>query len=258
MEAEAAGEETQGMARVKVRDAQVALTEREGLVKADLTLKQLQAEAAGAEQKGLAAARVEEARAQAVEKMGEAEAKAIRERLVAEASGLAEKGQAMKALDAEGVRHEEFRFQLEKMAHVQLETLKARVEIAQAAATTMGRAMEQARINIVGGDGRFFDKFVKAVSMGHAVDGFVDSSDVAKNALDGYVEGDGNLLRDLKDVMARPALSAGGARDLALTAVLGKLAAGSDDATRAKLEALIERAREFGLDAALEAGQRDD
>ena len=57
--------------------------------------------------------------------------------------------------------------------------------------------------DIVGGDGAFFDRFVKAVSFGKSLDGAVGA---AKPAVAGkeYLEGDRSLPDDLKDVLANP------------------------------------------------------
>ena len=46
-----------------------------------------------------------------------------------------------------------------------------------ASAEILAKAFANAKFNIVGGDGEFFQRFVKAVSVGSAIDGVMDSSE---------------------------------------------------------------------------------
>lgn len=245
MAAEAAGLEKKGLADVVVREARAAAIRKEGDANADVIKGTKLAEAAGDEEQGLAAARVQEAEAIAIEKRGIAEASAIEKRLAAEASGLAEKANAMKALDAVGREHEEFRIRLEKDKEVELRGIAARVDIARAQATVMANAMESAKINIVGGDGQFFDQFIKAVSLGQSTDAFVDNSQVTQKALGGYLTGEKDLGADLKDVLAG-ALTPENMKNISLSALLARLAAGAG--ADGRLKALAAKAKELGLD----------
>ena len=113
-------------------------------------------------------------------------------------------------------------------------------------AAIMKEAFEAANINIVGGDGAFFDKFVNAVSLGKSVDGFVDNSDSLKKVFGEYLDGEGNLPRELMEAVGK--LSTKDFQNLSVSGVLGRLAAGADDDTKAKLQALAERAKELGID----------
>lgn len=253
MQSAAAGEEKQGMARVRVKEADAAAIEKQGLAEANVTREKLVAEAAGVEkkglaeatvarekqladatgieQKGLAAAKAREAEAAAVEKMGLAEAAAVKERLLAEAAGTAEKAAAMKALDGLGREHEEFRLRLEKEKLVELEGIRTRVEVARAQAEVLRAAFASAKINIVGGDGAFFERFMKAVTLGQSVDGVMDQSSTVKNLFEDY--------------MTRPS----GSPAPTLTDLLGRLIAGSSDPeSKKKVQALADKARELGLD----------
>jgi len=177
VQAEAAAE---GLAKARVKEADAAASEKLGLTEARVTLEKLTAEASGEEKQGLARVRVREAEAQAVEKQGAAEASAIREKLTAEAQGLAHKAESMKALDEAGRGHEEFRLQIDKERTVALESLKVKKEIVAAQAHVMAEAMSKARINIVGGDGQFFQRFVSAISLGQSVDGALEHSDTLR------------------------------------------------------------------------------
>ncbi len=269
MQAQAAGEERQGLARVKVREAEAgaiekqgqaeavatrekllaeaAGAERKGQAEAVATREKLLAEAAGAEQQGLAQARVKEADAVAVEKQGQAEATATREKLLAEAAGLHEKAAALKAMEGTAREHEEFRIRLEADKEIELSRIRVAKDVAGHQAEVMGKALGNAKVQLVGGDGQFFDRFIKAVSVGQSIDGFVDSSQTARQVLKDYLAGDSSLSQDLKEILSRPALSAGEIQSLTLSAVLGKLMVAATPDQQSRLQGLIEKVQELGL-----------
>ncbi len=180
-QAEAAAE---GLAKARVKEADAVATEKLGLVEARVTLEKMSSVAAGDEKHGLAKARVKNADADAVAKLGTADASALREKLVAEAAGIKEKAASMKALDEAGRGHEEFRLRLDKERTIELETIHAKRDMASASAQILANAFTNAKFNIVGGDGAFFDRFVKAVSVGQAIDGVMDSSDNVKGLVE--------------------------------------------------------------------------
>lgn len=208
-QAEAAAE---GLARARVKEAEAVATEKQGLVDARIALEKMQSVAAGEERQGLAKVKVKEADAQAIEKLGVAEAAALREKLVAEASGeeqkglalakvtreklvaeaagIAEKAASMKALDEAGREHEEFRLRLDKEKTIELETIHAKTSVASAQAQILAQAFSNAKFNIVGGDGAFFERFVKAVSVGQAIDGAVDASPHVKSLVESAMRPD--------------------------------------------------------------------
>lgn len=186
-QAEAAAE---GLAKARVKEADAVATEKAGLVEARVALEKMQSVAAGEEKQGLAKVKVKEADAAAVERMGTAEAAALKERLVAEAAGIAEKANSMRALDEASRGHEEFRLKLDKEKTVELETIHAKQQVAAAQAQILAQAFSNAKFNIVGGDGQFFDRFVKAVSLGHAIDGAVDASPHVKGLVESAMRPD--------------------------------------------------------------------
>ena len=207
---------------------------------------------------GLALARVKEADAIAHEKHGLADAKVRREigtadavainaKMSAEAEGLQEKAQAMKALDGVGREHEEFRIKLEKEKDVEIAAIDAQRQIAEAQALTLGEAFKSANIDIVGGDGQFFDRILGAVGRGKAIDGFVRGSDTAQAVLGEYADGSRNLPDDVKEILTNSALSSGDVSNLSLSALFLKLMSGADGETRAKLTTLADKAKELGL-----------
>ncbi|MCC7075401.1 MAG: hypothetical protein IT383_29080, partial [Deltaproteobacteria bacterium] len=214
---------------------------------------------ADAEQKRLeAAAKGQEAQAAALEKMGLAEAVAIREKghaeadatqnkMLAEAEGIAKKMTAMKAMEGTAREHEEFRLRLENERVIRLQGLEIQAKIAAEQSRVLGEAFKNAKIDIVGGDGQFFDRFVNAVSLGKSIDAVVQKSDTASAVVEEYLNGGRSLPADLKDVLTRPALDAGELKDLSVAALLAKLAGARGGAEKKKLEALVAKAEELGL-----------
>lgn len=173
-QAESAAE---GLARARVKEADAVATEKLGLVEARVSLEKMRAEAAGEEQKGLAGVKVRDADNAVITARGIAEASNVREKLLAEAAGIAEKAISMKALDEASREHEEFRLKLDKEKIIELETIHAKRDMAAASAQILAQAFTNAKFNIVGGDGAFFERFVKAVSIGQSIDGVMDSSE---------------------------------------------------------------------------------
>jgi hypothetical protein len=248
-EADAQATEKLGMAQVRVKEAEAGAIEKQGHAQAQVVRERLLAEAAGEQEKGLARARIQEAQAGATQKSGEAEASAIREKqlaeaagiqekLLAEARGLAEKAASMKLMDGVGREHEEFRLKLNKERDVELETIRVRKDIAHAQAEVLAKAFANAKFQIVGGDGQFFERFVKAVSFGNAVDGAMEHGESLKKALGGYLNGEKDLPADLKEILSKPGLS-GDAQNLAVAALLHKMASSPVAATGAGLKALV-------------------
>ena len=181
MQSVAAGEEKHGLAKARVKVADADAIQKLGLAEAATMTAKLSAEAAGEEMMGMAGVKVREADNAVIQARGVAEASNVREKLLAEAAGIAEKAISMKALDEASREHEEFRLTLDKERTVELETIHAKRDMAAASAQILAQAFTNAKFNIVGGDGAFFDRFVKAVSVGQSIDGVMDSSENVKN-----------------------------------------------------------------------------
>ncbi|MBN2360729.1 MAG: hypothetical protein JXR83_14845 [Deltaproteobacteria bacterium] len=248
-----------GMAEVKVKEADAVAIEKKGMAEARVLKEKMLSEANGSEAKGLAGAKVQEALATALLKTGQneavvikdkgtAEATAIEQKLTAEANGLNEKAAAMKSLNDMGRGHEEFRLQLDKEKTVELRSIEIRREIAEAQARVLAEAFKTAKIDIVGGDGAFFDRFIRSISVGKSIDGFFDKSEAAQKLLEDYFSGERSLPADLKEVLQKPALSAESVQKLTLSALLTKVMASSDEEKRGKVAALIEQAKKLGVD----------
>ena len=259
------GEKQKGMAHAEVLHAEAAALQKKGEAEAAVaerkllaTAKGKEADAAADELQGLARVRVSEAESVAIEKRGLADAVAIRERghaeadalqnkMMAEARGVSEKMIAMKSMEGTAREHEEFRLNLENQRLMQHHAMDTQVKIAAEQSRVMGEAFKNAKIDIVGGDGAFFDRFVNAVSMGKSLDALVASSSTVTAVADDYVNGDRSLAGDIKDVLSRPAISAGDIKDLSIAGLLASLASKADGAEKQKLLGLIEAAKGLGL-----------
>ncbi|MGW0083277.1 SPFH domain-containing protein [Streptomyces sp. NPDC003393] len=223
VQAEAAAE---GLAAVQVRDKEAEVVEKAGRAEAEATEARLRAEAEGAQAKALA------------------EATAIGEKLKAEAAGLTEKAAAMAALDEASRGHEEYRLRLQAEKEIRLAGLEVQRQVAEAQATVLATGLENADIDIVGGDSVFFDRLVSAISLGKGVDGFVEHSGTAQALAKPYLDGSASLADDLGRVLG--SVSTADVRDLTVSALLMKLMK-SGGANAGRLQELLERAGELGL-----------
>jgi uncharacterized membrane protein YqiK len=253
-EADAAATEKRGLVEARVREAQVAVTDKEGTVIAENVRRKALAEAAGreadasaVEKQGLAAATSLREKLLAEVTAKEAEANAIGKRMAAEAQGLALKAEAMKALQGTGREHEEYRLRLANEREIALSSIEAKIKMTEQQAKIMAEAMGNAHINIVGGDGQFFDRFVKAVSLGQSIDGVVDYSDTVRKVFGDHLNGKANLVQDLKEAVASSGLSTESLKNLSVAAMLGKLMATADDSHKGSLKTLIDKANQLGL-----------
>lgn len=187
-----------GLADARVREITAAALEKEGLAKARVVAETLAAEARGTQDKGLAEAKVLEenlaAKARGETQLGEAQAKVakdigfseaevLREKYRSEAEGLTEKFGALGSLSEQARAHEEFRMQLEKNFEQALASIEANKEIAREQAEVLSTALAKANIDIVGGEGAFFDSFAKALSVGKAVEGVAGKSPIVQEVL---------------------------------------------------------------------------
>jgi flotillin len=188
--------------------------------------KKLMAEAITAESGavGLAEAKVQEAKAAALEKQGLAEARVLKEKFTSEAQGIHEKATAMKELDGIGREHEEFKLRLEKDKAIEIAAIDAQRTIAEQQASIMGEALKSAKIDIVGGDGAFFEQISQAVQGGKAIDRFVQNSQVATDIKNTFFPGDPQTFQNnLQRIMEQFQLNITDVKDLSVAALMAKL-----------------------------------
>ncbi|WP_432185229.1 flotillin family protein [Streptomyces tendae] len=215
-----------GLAAVQVRDKEADVIEKAGRAEAEATEARLRAEAEGARAKALA------------------EAEAIGGKLKAEAAGLTEKAAAMAALDDASRGHEEYRLRLEAEKDIRLAGLDVQRQVAEAQATVLATGLENADIDIVGGDTVFFDRLMSSVALGKGVDGFVKHSETAQALAGPWLDGSPSFTDDLTRVLG--SFSTADVQNLTVSALLMKLMkSGGTDA--GQVQRLLDRAGELGL-----------
>ncbi len=236
VQAESAAE---GLAAARVKEADAVATEKHGLAE----VRVREADAAVVEKVGIAEAAV-------VHEKGTATAHAIGDKFAAEAKGIAAKAQAMRELDKDSREHEEYRLRLENEKILGLEAIQARENVAEHKAQILSKALESADIDIVGGDGAFLDRMVNSIGMGKGIDELIDKSDVISGLAKDYMNGDKNIIKEIRQTLKESGVDGGTLKDITIGALLAKLATdtgtGGDDLE--KLKKLQRQAKALGID----------
>lgn len=211
--------------------AEAAVAKAKGDVHAEVTQIQAEAEAEGTKDRELAAATGIEAR-------GLAEAKAIEQ-----------KAEAMKLLHEAGKEHEEFKLKLSKEREVELAAIQVQRDIAQANSTIVGEALKHANIDIVGGENDFFEKVVRAVGTGKAVDRMLDNSETLTGIKDTFFQGDPEPLKiQMRKWIKDFGIKSEDVKNLTIAALLGKLLASTNDASvQTLMNSALTMVRERGI-----------
>ncbi|MFE2319751.1 flotillin family protein [Streptomyces sp. NPDC059441] len=234
IQAESAAE---GLADVQVRDKAAEVTEKAGRAEAVATEARLRAEADGTEARLRAEA--EGSRAKAL-----AEATGIGEKLKAEAEGLSHKAVAMAALDDASRGHEEYRLRIQAEKEIRLAGLDVLRQVAEAQATVLATGLENADINIVGGESVFFDRLVSSIALGKGVDGFMRHSETAQALARPWLDGTSSFTDDLSRILG--SVSTADVRNLTVPALLMKLMK-TGGAGAGQVQQLLDKAGELGL-----------
>jgi flotillin len=178
---------------------------------------------------GLAEARVLQAKAAAMQEQGLAEARVLKEKYTAEAQGINDKAAAMKEFDSVGKEHEEFKLRLDKDKQIEIAAISAQKSIAESQALVIGEALKTAKIDIVGGDGQFFDQISSAIRGGKSIDRFVLSSQVATDIKETFFSGDPNQFKEkLGALLDQFHVNASDLKDLSVAALVGRILASSN------------------------------
>lgn len=227
---EAEGKEAElaapGLASARVMLASSEAILKQGAAEAEATRLRMNAEAAGTEQMGLANAAVKTADAAATEVHGDAEAKVIIARFEAESKGLKQKFEAMSAMSADTRAHEEYRMQLEITNQQINKGIDAQTSIAREQAEVLGKALQNAKIDIVGGDGSYFESFVKALSIGKGIDATIEKSRTLQVGLKDHLTGERDMVGDMRGLLGALGNSSGELQNLTVSALLTRI--GSD------------------------------
>ncbi len=236
MEAEATGKEKVGRAEAQVVEAR-SQAEAVGM------RARFDAEAEGKEKIGNAEAHVRTADAEALAKMGDAEAHNIDVKFNAEARGLKEKFEAMKAMSPETRDHEEYRMRLERAHAETIKGIDAQTAIAKEQAEVLGVALQNAKIDIVGGQGDYFDSFVRALSVGKGIDAAVGKSQTLQVAFKDQLSGERDVVEDVKQILGAAGSSASELQSLSVSALLAKISSTGTDSQKQALQQLMQTLR---------------
>ncbi len=222
------------LAEARGMEAMAKAEEAQGLAEATVIAKQ-------GEATGLAKSAEGKGEAEAISAQGTAEAAAVEALRLAEAQGTEKQGladalaktemaKAIELFNKASQDHEEFRLQLDKDMAVDLAGINVQKDIAEAQARVVGEALKSANIDIVGGENDFFEKVVRSVSQGKAVDRLVNNSQAITDVKNTFFNGDpdyfkGQLRGWIKDL----GVSSEDVKNLTISALLTKLIGQADD-----------------------------
>lgn len=210
-------------------DAEV--TTAKGNAEAGVTESQAQAEAEGLKDKELAAAAGIEARG------------------LAEAKSIEEKARAMKLLHEAGQHHEEFRLRLAKDRDVELAAIEVQKDIAASHSALVGEALKSAHIDIVGGENDFFEKVVRSVGSGKAVDRFMNNSQTLTDVKNSFFGDDADRFRSQLGQWVKDfGITSEDLKNLSVAALLTRMMTSTDDSS---LRAILESAKKMAQDSGL-------
>ncbi|WP_425826104.1 flotillin family protein [Streptomyces fractus] len=216
-----------GLAEVQVRDKEAEVTEKAGRAEAEATEARMRAEAQGAREQALA------------------EVTAIEAKLKAEAEGITRKAAAMAALDEASRGHEEYRLRLQAEKEIRLAGIDVQRQVAEAQATVLATGLENANINIVGGESVFLDRLMGSIALGKSVDGFVQNSDVAQQLAKPWLDGTADFGDDLVRILG--SVSTADVQNLTVSTLLMKLMKSGGVEQSGQLRELLDKAGQLGV-----------
>ena len=197
---------------------------------------------------GLGEAEVMLAKADAAQKQGTAEAEVSRLKFEAEAEGINKKAEAMKLLEEAGQAHEEFKLKLEKEKAIELAGIHIQKDIAEAQAKVMGEALKSAKIEIIGGESKFFDQIAGAISRGKSVDRMVAHSEVLHDVKETFFNGDPEYFKSqLREWAGQFGITSEDVKNLTVGAAIAQFLGTANGETRSKLISLLGAADRHGL-----------
>ncbi len=197
---------------------------------------------------GTAEAEVMEIKAVAIEKQGTAEAKVMELKYHADADGIRDKADAMKIFDAVGKGHEEFKLQLNKDKDIELAEIDVRRQIAAEQAKIVAEALKSAKIDIVGGENRFFERLVNSIATGKSVDHLVTHSEVLTDVKDTLLGPDMDATRNqIQKFVSQFGLTSEDIKNLTISALVVKLMAKADKGQKGILNSILSTVKDLGI-----------
>jgi uncharacterized membrane protein YqiK len=239
-EAERNAAEKESEGKKLLAEALKVETAAPGLAAAEVTERTLQAQARG-----------KESLAEALRKEGTAEAEVMELKFAADAKGITQKAEAMKLFDGVGREHEEFKLRLNKDRDIELEAISVQQRIAEAQASMIGKSLEHAKIDIVGGDNKFFEAIVGSITAGKQVDRLVQESRVLTDVKETFFNGDAqNFKQQVQHFVDLFGVSSADIKNLTISALLGQMIGNAEDmSVQSQLEGLLKMAQNLGIGA---------
>ncbi len=230
--------------RVISAEAELTASEKEADAKkviADAVIKETSAT-------GLGEVEVKLADADAVKQQGAAQAEVDTLKFQAEARGIEQKAAAMKLFEESGQEHEEFKLELEKEKAVELAEIDVQRQVAEQQAVVIGEALKQAKIDIVGGESKFFDQITNAVTKGKVADRIVDNSRVITDVKETFFNGDPDYFKaKIREWGAQFGITSEDLKNLTVSTLLGRMIPMAEGDTRNQLISLLGGVERFGL-----------
>ena len=126
-------------------------------------------------------------------------------------------------------------------AHIEtLKAIEAQTNIAKEQAEVLGTALTNAKIDIVGGEGDYFDSFVRALSVGKGIDGAIGKSRTLQVGLKDHLTGERDMVADLQGLVGALGGAAGELQNLSVASLLTKIQRDGTDGQKAALQSLLE------------------
>lgn len=240
--AKARGEEAHAEAMRKTGEVEAEVLSKKGEAEVVVLSKRRDVEIRTLEEEG-------NARANVLEKEGFAKANALSKRFEAEAQGIKQKAEAMRTFDEDSRRHEEFRLQLEKDQVVEIKALQIDAEMAKAQAEVLREGLQNANIEIIGGDSAFFDQIAGAVARGKSIDRLVGGSRVLNDVKNTFFNGDPeNFSNQVRQLINRFGVSSEDVKNLSIAALVGQLMSRTEDEqSKGMLSGLLKAAESMGI-----------
>ncbi|MBB3700691.1 flotillin family protein [Flammeovirga yaeyamensis] len=267
-EAKVKEQATSGFAEVQIKEAAAVAREREAEAEAAYIESTSEAQAKANVQLGEAEAEIlrkkmiaeaegMEKKSHAIELEGLAEAKVLEQKALVEAQRIEAEAKALTHMDNASREMEQYKLKLNQERDLKLAQFEVQKEYAQTQSSVMAEAMKNSDIKIVGGETQVYDRIIKSISMGDAVDNFFESSEVATEVKDNLLDSsDGkNVIAKVKGMIDQFGIKTEDIKNLSVAGLLSHMKMMSKDETsKTWLDSALVTAEQTGI-AALAAGK---
>lgn len=121
-----------------------------------------------------------------------------------------------------------------------MKAIETQGSIAREQADVLAKALGNARIDIVGGDGSFLDKFTSMLAVGKGIDGAIARSSTLQTVFKDHLAGERDMIADVREIVGALGGASGELQNLSVAALLSKVARDGNDKERAALRTLLD------------------